>query len=65
MVTGTSPTDKIVPINVYQPQGGDSWKEPVTAFVQRLSERWPGRIRFNDEKGADIPPPDWIAPAVR
>lgn len=49
-----------LPIGVYQPQGGDSWKDPTKKILGRLSTRWPGRISFSGPDGRQIAPPDWI-----
>ncbi|MBC8038729.1 MAG: hypothetical protein H7X89_16110 [Rhizobiales bacterium] len=51
-------------ISVYQPQGGESWKDPTKKLVERLSKRWPGRVWFSGGQGEEIPPPEWIKSAL-
>ena len=52
-------TGKVM-ITVAQPQGGNSWREPARNLVRRLMLRWPGHVRFKDEKGGDRVLPAWL-----
>lgn len=42
-------------IATYQPQGGDSWREPATTILGRIEELWGDRLTFQDQQGRDIP----------
>jgi hypothetical protein len=57
-------TDAAVLINLYQPEGHESWREPTARLFRRLSERWPGRLRFGSDPQKDEPPPDWLTPTL-
>lgn len=47
-------------VSVMQPQGGDSWREPSAAFLDRLKARWGDRLTLQDDRGGDI---QWPAPS--
>jgi len=40
------PDENGIFINVYQPQGGSSWKEPAKDLLQTFEAEWPGRLEF-------------------
>lgn len=44
---------------VYQPQGGNSWRDDFNALYQRIHARWPGQVTFNDGQGRTTSMPDW------
>jgi len=44
--------------SVYQPQGGDSWKQPVKALQRQLEARWPGKLSYLTGP-ATLPAPPW------
>ena len=50
-----------IDVSVFQPQGGPSWRQPYKALYRQLAARWPGRIRFRDQRGNYMPPPAWLA----
>jgi hypothetical protein len=58
------PSDRSLSINVYQPQGGESWREPAARLMGRLAGQWPGRLRFGTDPAKPAPPPDWLLPAL-
>jgi hypothetical protein len=50
-----------VAVDVFQPQGGDSWQPPFHALQARLEARWPGAVRYDDGAYA-APRPPWAPP---
>ncbi len=71
--------DDGIVFSVYQPQGGDSWKQPTHALQRQLEARWPGKISYlagpselpappwplspKPSSAARSPRPDWPCPA--
>jgi hypothetical protein len=45
----------VMRVDVYQPQGGDSWREPSEAFLDRLQARWGDRMEYQDGQGRALP----------
>lgn len=46
---------------VYQPQAGDSWKQPMRDLHARMRARWPNSIDYRDEFGKPTAKaPDWL-----
>jgi len=43
--------------SVYQPQGGDSWKQPARALQRQLEKRWPGKVAYQSGPYAQPAPP--------
>lgn len=48
-----------VSFGVYQPQGGSSWRRDFRALHERIDERWPNQIVFEDERGRLTTAPEW------
>jgi len=49
-----------------QPQGGESWREPLAALLARVQGRWPDKIGFTGNQGENISRPGWaVEPAER
>lgn len=48
-----------VAVNVYQPQGGESWVAPARTLYRRVSLTWPGKLSFKDGNGRHVRAPKW------
>lgn len=48
-----------VNFGVYQPQGGDTWRRDFRALHERISARWPTKVRFKDGQGRETGTPEW------
>ena len=50
-----------VNFGVYQPQGGETWRQDFRALYERINARWPNKVVFKDGQGQQIRPPKWAA----
>jgi hypothetical protein len=48
-----------VNFGVYQPQGGDTWRQDFRALYDRISARWPAKVTFKDGQGRQTGTPEW------
>ena len=48
-----------VNFGVYQPQGGDTWRQDFRALYDRISARWPTKVIFKDDQGRQTVTPEW------
>lgn len=48
-----------VNFGVYHPQGGDTWQRDFRALHDRISARWPTKVRFKDGQGRLTGTPEW------
>lgn len=63
MVMNNVPEPLGIEVSAYQPQGGDSWRQPMRALHAQLSAIWPHRIGYRDALGRPTAlPPAWLAP---
>ena len=60
MLNGSTRNDNIV-FSVFQPQGGESWKQPVHALQRKLEALWPGAVSY--PPGVQPHPPWPVEPA--
>lgn len=51
----------VVSISAFQPQDGDSWRQPFVGLLGRLEEAWPKSVEFQGSTGAKISRPDWAS----
>lgn len=47
-------------ISVFQPQGGNSWREPFGALFDTIEANWPQSLEFQSVSGETISRADWI-----
>lgn len=44
---------------VYQPQGGDTWRNDFRNLYDRITARWPTKVTFEDGQGRQTGSPEW------
>ncbi len=55
----------VVSISVFQPQGGDSWRETFVELLNRIEKTWPKSVEFNGQTGEKINRPDWASSTMQ
>lgn len=56
---------RVVNFSAYQPQGGESWREPMASLLERVHRRWPDKVVFTGDGGERVAPPQWVPEDVK